>query len=231
MTKISYSGYRFPPEIIHQAIWLYLRFTLSFRDVEDLLAERGILISYETVRRWVNHFGPIIALGAFESSALAQENTIAWTCQENGAAQLEPLGDREGHSILVEEPSCRAETGPLAGGVQTSVFVWEWDGPNATLLSGSGVIRKPGATVVWKGRGESRADDGRRQSDRLDGVGTRRLCVGDRQLGLNGRQVVHLDGKAPRNLANQKMQNQGLGGIGSLLAPTVRYPPPDPSSA
>src|ERR1700751_4741829 len=61
MTKISYSGYRFPPEIIHQAIWLYLRFTLSFRDVEDLLAERGIAISYESVRRWVNHFGPIIA--------------------------------------------------------------------------------------------------------------------------------------------------------------------------
>jgi putative transposase len=55
------SGYRFPREIIHQAIWLYLRFTLSFRDVEDLLAERGIAISYETVRRWVNHFGPIIA--------------------------------------------------------------------------------------------------------------------------------------------------------------------------
>ena len=61
MTKISYSGYRFPPEIIHQAIWLYLRFTLSFRDVEDLLAERGIAVSYETVRRWVNHFGPIVA--------------------------------------------------------------------------------------------------------------------------------------------------------------------------
>ena len=61
MTKISYSGYRFPPEIIQQAIWLYFRFTLSFRDVEDLLAERGIIISYETVRRWVNHFGPKIA--------------------------------------------------------------------------------------------------------------------------------------------------------------------------
>jgi hypothetical protein len=42
MTNISYSGYRFPPEIIQQAIWLYVRFTLSFRDVEDLLAERGI---------------------------------------------------------------------------------------------------------------------------------------------------------------------------------------------
>ena len=61
MTKISYGGYRFPPEVIHQAIWLYLRFTLSFRDVEDLLAERRIVVSYETVRRWVNHFGPMIA--------------------------------------------------------------------------------------------------------------------------------------------------------------------------
>ena len=61
MTKISYAGYRFPPEIIQQAIWLYLRFTLSLRDVEDLLAERAIGVSYETVRRWVNHFGPLIA--------------------------------------------------------------------------------------------------------------------------------------------------------------------------
>jgi transposase-like protein len=61
MTKISYSGYRFPPEIIQKAIWLYIRFSLSFRDVENLLAERGIMVSYETVRRWVNHFGPTIA--------------------------------------------------------------------------------------------------------------------------------------------------------------------------
>ena len=44
MTKISYNGYRFPPVIIQQAIWLYARFTLSFRDVEDLLAERGITV-------------------------------------------------------------------------------------------------------------------------------------------------------------------------------------------
>ena len=61
MTKISYAGYRFPPVIIQQAIWLYARFSLSFRDVEDLLAERGIIVSYETVRRWVNHFGSMIA--------------------------------------------------------------------------------------------------------------------------------------------------------------------------
>ena len=46
MEKISYARYRFPPEIIDQAIWLYLRFTLSLRDVEDLLAERGVAVSY-----------------------------------------------------------------------------------------------------------------------------------------------------------------------------------------
>jgi transposase-like protein len=45
MQKISYDGYRFLPQIIHQAIWLYLRFALSLRDVEDLLAERGITAS------------------------------------------------------------------------------------------------------------------------------------------------------------------------------------------
>ena len=61
MKKISYRGHRFPPEIIQQAIWLYLRFTLSQRDVEDLLAERGIMVSYETVRRWVNPFPVQIA--------------------------------------------------------------------------------------------------------------------------------------------------------------------------
>ena len=61
MKKISYSGYRFPPDVIQRAIWLYVRFSLSFRDVEDLLAERGIAVSYETVRRWVNYFGPMIS--------------------------------------------------------------------------------------------------------------------------------------------------------------------------
>ena len=54
----SYHGYRFPPEIISHAVWLYHRFCLSFRDVEDLLAERGILVSYETIRQWCRKFGP-----------------------------------------------------------------------------------------------------------------------------------------------------------------------------
>ena len=61
MTPLCYRRHRFPPEIIPHAIWLYLRFTLSYRDVEELLAERGLDISYETGRRWVLKFGPSIA--------------------------------------------------------------------------------------------------------------------------------------------------------------------------
>ena len=61
MQPISYARHRFPPEVIQHAVWLYLRFTLSYRDVEELLAERGIETSYETVRRWVLKFGPMFA--------------------------------------------------------------------------------------------------------------------------------------------------------------------------
>jgi putative transposase len=57
-TKSLYHGYRFPPEIISHAVWLYHRFNLSFRDIEDLLAERGITVSYESIRLWCNKFGP-----------------------------------------------------------------------------------------------------------------------------------------------------------------------------
>ena len=53
----SYRGYRFPPEIISHAVWLYHRFSLSFRDVEDLLAERGITVTYETICQWCLTFG------------------------------------------------------------------------------------------------------------------------------------------------------------------------------
>ena len=61
MKPISYARHRFPPDVIRHAVWLYLRFTLSFRDVEDLLAERGLMVSNELIRRWVFKFGPIIA--------------------------------------------------------------------------------------------------------------------------------------------------------------------------
>ena len=53
----DYAGHRFPPEIIAHTVWLYFRFTLSYRDVEELLAERGVILTYETVRQWCRKFG------------------------------------------------------------------------------------------------------------------------------------------------------------------------------
>ena len=61
MRPISYARHRFPPDIICHAVWLYLRFSLSYRDVEDLLAARGLDVSYETIRRWVLKFGSAVA--------------------------------------------------------------------------------------------------------------------------------------------------------------------------
>src|ERR1700733_286642 len=58
---ISFARHQFPPAIIRRAVWLYVRFTLSYRDVEDLLAERVLDISYGTVRRRVLKFGPLFA--------------------------------------------------------------------------------------------------------------------------------------------------------------------------
>ena len=58
---LSYHGYRFPPDIISHAVWLYHRFGVSFRDVEDLLAQRGITVSYEAIRLWCLTFGSVYA--------------------------------------------------------------------------------------------------------------------------------------------------------------------------
>ena len=59
--SVSYKRHRFPPEIIAHTVWLYFRFPLSLRLVEEMLLERGILVSYETVRRWALKFGPAYA--------------------------------------------------------------------------------------------------------------------------------------------------------------------------
>ena len=61
MSRISYARHRFPPIVIQHAVWLCFRFALSYRDIEDLLAERGIDASYETVRRWALKFGHVYA--------------------------------------------------------------------------------------------------------------------------------------------------------------------------
>lgn len=62
MTRISYKRHRFPATVIQHAVWLYFRFTLSLRDVEEMMAHRGVDVSYETVRAWTVKFGPKIAV-------------------------------------------------------------------------------------------------------------------------------------------------------------------------
>jgi len=57
----SYHGYRFPSGIISHAVWLYHRFCLSFHDAEDLLAKRGVTVTYETIRCWCQTVGPAYA--------------------------------------------------------------------------------------------------------------------------------------------------------------------------
>ncbi len=61
MLPISYARHQYPPSVIQYSVWLYLRFTLNYRDVEELLTERGLDVSYETIRRWVLKFGPAFA--------------------------------------------------------------------------------------------------------------------------------------------------------------------------
>ncbi len=61
MRQLSFKRHRFPPDIIRHSVWRYARFTLSFRDVEEMVAERGLDVSYETIRRWFLKFGSAIA--------------------------------------------------------------------------------------------------------------------------------------------------------------------------
>src|ERR1700740_3186521 len=77
MTLLNYRRHRFPPEMIQHAIWLYLRFTLSYRDVEELLAERRLDVSYETVRRRVRKSGPRPPDGC-AGSALSRASAGIW---------------------------------------------------------------------------------------------------------------------------------------------------------
>ena len=61
MKPLSFKRHRFPAAVIRQAVWLYFRFSLCLRDVEELMAARGIDVTYETIRCWTIKFGPQIA--------------------------------------------------------------------------------------------------------------------------------------------------------------------------
>lgn len=77
--RSAFRGYRFPPEIINHAVWLYFRFHLSLRDVQDLLAERGLVVSHETIRQWCDTFGPTFAAGLRKRRARPGDK---WHCDE-----------------------------------------------------------------------------------------------------------------------------------------------------
>jgi putative transposase len=89
MQPISCARHRFPPVVIRHAVWLYLCFTLSYRDVEDLLAERGLDVSNETIRRWMLKFGPAIARNlrcAGERHRTISGTSMRWSSRSQAGA-------------------------------------------------------------------------------------------------------------------------------------------------
>ena len=73
-----YRGFRYPAALISHVVWLYFRFSLSFRDIEELMASRGIFVTYETIRQWTLKFGKTYANALRRSSPSAATNGI-WT--------------------------------------------------------------------------------------------------------------------------------------------------------
>src|ERR1700726_1130043 len=114
MALLSYRRHRFPPEIIQHAIWLYLRFTLSYRDVEELLAERGLDISYETVRRWVLKFGPAIARRLRQRRPRPPPGDRRLADRQFGFAFLAGDEERHGEAGILDDLSTPLAAGALA---------------------------------------------------------------------------------------------------------------------
>ena len=75
---LSFKRHRFPGEVIRHAVWLYFRFTLSIRDVEEMMAQRGIIVSREAIRCWINKFGPLIAANLRRRRGLALPVVGIW---------------------------------------------------------------------------------------------------------------------------------------------------------
>jgi hypothetical protein len=104
--------------------------------------------------------GTALLLLVFSSAAMADN---VFNCQDVGLTTPEPIGDQDGHMLVVDNFSCRVEGGLMAGGVMTGTVTWDMTKGNGTLISGTGVIRKPGSLVVYK-----------------DGEGTLNLTINDK---------------------------------------------------
>ena len=129
----------------------------------------------------VSGIATAIAFAGFAPSAVAQEINYTWACLEVGSGTPEMLGDREGHSISIAVASCRSESEPMSGAVLTGTSIWEWNGPNAVLLTGNGVIRKPGAAVVYQNTGGTLAltmTDGKVTGWTSSGKGAEMMATG-----------------------------------------------------
>ena len=85
----------------------------------------------------------VVSLALSAPNANAQETTFTSPCSIVGNAAPEPIGDREGHAIFVEEDVCRFDSGPFAGGVMTSTSTWEFEKSEAVLISSSAVFENP----------------------------------------------------------------------------------------
>jgi hypothetical protein len=127
---ISYAGYRFPPEVISYAVWLYFRFPLSLRMVEEMLAARGIAATYETVRRWALKFGAGIArrirvMGLARGDKWHLDEVVVtinghkhwlWRAVDQHGATLDVLvqsrRDRHAPELCGSEPRAGARSGP-----------------------------------------------------------------------------------------------------------------------
>ena len=96
MRLISFKRHRFPPDVIRQAVWLYFRFTLSLRDVEELLAARGVDVTYETIRCWTTKFGTAIAANIRRATSCARKKAprrlmpITWSKLSAVSASISP---------------------------------------------------------------------------------------------------------------------------------------------
>ena len=124
MTRISYKRHRFPAAVIQHAVWLYFRFTLSLRDVEDMLAHRGVDVSYETVRAWTVKFGPKIAANLRRRklppsprwhldelvSTIAGERVWIWRAVDDEGEVMDMVKNIESATVLVAQISREAET-------------------------------------------------------------------------------------------------------------------------
>jgi hypothetical protein len=112
------------------------------------------------------------------------------TSRRSGAFTPEQLGDREGHALSIGQSSCQSTEGPWAGAVLTETNMWEWDGPKAKELSGSGVVRKPGATAAFQhtdGTLEVTTTDGKPSGWTASGHGIVTLATGS-WASFNGKK-------------------------------------------